>query len=134
MRRLVFAAAVLAAWACLAAESTHATPLSFSFVDPVGDHSGIVDLVGMEFSYDDTTRDYQILLTADDANPFYGDFRINVNLFNPDTGVASGFPALFQDVVNDFSLTAPTTSLTLTGSHPALAAWEIGDRVHCHIQ
>ena len=52
-----------------------------SWTDPVGDNTGMVDLVGMDFTFD-ATGDYTIDLSADEANPFVGDFRININLFN----------------------------------------------------
>ena len=63
---------------------TQADILSFSFTDPVGDHSGVVDLVSVTVTFDNTTGDYEVLLTADAANPFNGNFRINLNLFNPE--------------------------------------------------
>jgi hypothetical protein len=35
---------------------------------------------------DNSTGHYTILLKTTDTNPFIGDFRININLLNPDTG------------------------------------------------
>lgn len=101
----------------------------FSFDDPVGDNTGPVDVVNMTLSFDKATGNYTIILTADSANPFRGDFRVNINLFNPDTGTTDPNPSFFQDVVNDFSLTTPTDTLTLTGRNPRLQAWNAGDRV-----
>jgi hypothetical protein len=106
-----------------------ALPLSFSFTDPVGDQTGTVDLVSMTVSFESTSGDYEIHLVADAANPFMGNFRINVNLFNPDTGTTACDPALFQDNMNDFVIETPTTEITLTGTDPRLTAWEAGDRV-----
>lgn len=116
-------------------------PLSFGFDDPVEDHlqlvpvrqlnppAGVVDVTGMFFGFDAMTGDYEITLTASADDPFRGPFRINVNLFNPDTGSTAQDPAFFQDLLNDFNLTAPSTSIVLTGSNPRLKAWEAGDRV-----
>lgn len=114
--------------------------LSFSFADPVGDHlqltpvrqlnppAGVIDAVGLHFTFDNTTGDYEIILTASAANPFAGGFRIVVVLFNPDTGTTAQNPAFFS-ALNDFFLTTPTTAITLTGSDPKLLTWEAGDRV-----
>jgi len=87
-----------------------------SFTDPVGDHTGNVDVIGMDFTFD-TTGSYTIDLTADNANPFVGDFRININLFNVT------LDEFFQDTFNDFSLAAAQTSLSLSGSDSLIADW-----------
>ena len=87
-----------------------------SWTDPVGDQTGIVDLVGMDFTFD-ATGDYTIDLIADEANPFVGDFRININLFNVT------LDELFQDTFNDYSLAVSQTSLTLTGNNLVLSDW-----------
>lgn len=114
--------------------------LKFSFADPLADHlqftptrqlnppAGVIDLVGLDFTFNATTGDYQILLTASGVNPFVGGFRINVHLFNPDVGTTAQDPAFFVDSLEGF-LTTPTTTLTLTGTNPRLLAWEVGDRV-----
>lgn len=104
--------------------------LSFTFVDPVGDHTGEIDVVSMEFRFDNTTGDYEIVLTANPAFPFTGYFRININLFNPDTGFGTQrFPSVFNDVANDFNQSYSTTTITLSGTNPCLVYWEAGDRV-----
>ena len=104
--------------------------LVFTFVDPVGDHTGEIDVVSMAFLFNNATGEYAIVLRADPAAPFHGTFRININLFNPDTGFGTQrFPSVFSDVVNDFDLDHPTTKITLYGTHPCLVYWEAGDRV-----
>ena len=45
----------------------------------MGDHTGIVDAVRMEFQFDSLSGEYEITLFADPLNPFVGNFRINVN-------------------------------------------------------
>lgn len=90
---------------------------TISFVDPVGDHTGNVDVVGMDFTFDTTTGGYTIDLTADNANPFVGDFRININLFNVT------LDEFFQSTFNDFNLAAPQTSFSLSGADLNITDW-----------
>src|SRR5437879_10945655 len=63
--------------------------LGLSYTDPVGDQSGPVDVTGMLMTWDASTGAYTIMLTADAAHAFTGQFRIDVNLYerNPPTGV-----------------------------------------------
>jgi len=104
--------------------------LTFTFVDPVGDHTGEIDVVSMEFWFSNTTGEYEIVLRANPAFPFSGYFRININLFNPDTGFGTQhYPSVFNDVANDFNLDYTTTTITLSGTNPCLVYWEAGDRV-----
>jgi predicted outer membrane repeat protein/parallel beta-helix repeat protein len=108
---------------------THAETLSFHFDDPVGDSTGIVDVVSMDFTFNDATGAYTILLTADAAKPFFGNFRINVNLFNPDTGTTAENPSYFRDVGNDYDLSTPVATIELTGTNTRLIQWKEGHRV-----
>lgn len=117
-----------------------ASRLSFSFADPVGDHlqltpvrqfnppAGIIDVVGLDFMFDNLTGDYEIILTASAATPFVGGFKTAITLFNPDTGATTQDPSFFW-VLNEFFLTTPTPVVTLTGTNSRLLAWEAGDRV-----
>ena len=109
--------------------TAYAEHLAFTFSDPAGDHAGSVDIVNMVFDFENQTGDYLILLTADAANPFSGDFRININLFNPGVGTTACDPAFFQDTVNDFVNYPNSVSLTLTGSNLRLLEWNSGDQV-----
>lgn len=88
-----------------------------SWTDPAGDQSGGIDIIGMDFNFT-SSGDYTIDLFADEANPFVGDFRININLFNVSLN------ELFCDSLNDFSLTAEQTSVTLTGNSFVIADWQ----------
>jgi hypothetical protein len=110
--------------------------LFFSFDDPVGDqypdsssNPFDVDVTKMDFTFDDSTGYYEIVFTADDANPFQGDFRINVNLFNLDTGTTAQNPSFFQDTFNNYDLSTAVSTKTLTGTNTRLLEWDIGDRV-----
>lgn len=107
-----------------------ATICSFTFNDPMGDQGqSSADVTRLDMSFDNEDGSYVIVITADANNPFHDDFRINVNLFNPDTGSANQDPSFFVDSVNDFLLAAPVTEMILAGTNPRLRAWHIGDRV-----
>ena len=119
----------------VAAGNGKAVMLEFSFTNPVGDEDLIygspvvpIDVVGLDFSFDNTTGDYTIRLLADLANPFDGHFRVNVNLYNPDAGVTI-VPGDFSSTLNDISVSSPTTLVTLTGTNTNLLMWQEGDRV-----
>jgi len=106
-----------------------AAPVLVSVTDPVGDNTGPIDAIGMDFEFHNETGNYTILLTATDAEPFAGDFRINIELFNLDVGTTADDPSLFQDIINDFSLSVSSTSLLLSGTNSRLLSWDIGDRI-----
>ena len=105
--------------------------LYFSFDDPIGDQAGgyNIDVTRMDFSFDNDTGEYNILLTADAANPFQGDFRININLLNPDTGTTAKNPSFFEHNVDDYYSVSPVSTFTLSGTNSYLLSWEVGDRV-----
>lgn len=111
------------------ATATNASTFYFYFTDPMGDHAGRIDVVGMNFSFDTTTGAYTIVLTAHPDHPFVGEFRINVNLFNPDTGATTQYPSYFRDTMNEYELSSPVSELRLTGTHESLTQWKEGDRV-----
>lgn len=118
------------AWIALAGVGTaDAAQLTFAFADAAGDGHVSGDLQGMRFHFDDTTGDYSIELRAHPAQPFLGDFRVNVNLFDPDVGTIDVNPAFFQDTNNEFNLAAPSTKILLTGTNSRLLSWNAGDRV-----
>ena len=112
-------------------QNTRANMLFFSFDDPVGDQydSFYIDVVKMDFAFDDITGAYEIVFTADASNLFQDEFRINVNLFNPDTGTTANNPSFFQDAGNDYNLSTDVPTITLTGTNSHLTSWDIGDRV-----
>ena len=120
----------------LTMDVSHAAQLRFSFSDSAGDAflfpgktGSATDVVGLLFTFDNSTGAYTITMTATTANPFIGDVIINVNLFNPDTGTTEDAPSYFRDQLNRFSLSTPTTAITLTGANPTLRSWKTGDRV-----
>jgi hypothetical protein len=115
-----------------------AQALTVSFTDPVGDQTGTIDVIGMVMTFSKTGH-YKIELTASADHPFLGEFRVNINLYNPTVppkarflSVACKNCAVFDPAVNhsDFNLTVPTTTLTLmTGKSKVLKTWDKGDQV-----
>ena len=103
--------------------SARADQLYFTFTDPVGDNTGPIDVTQMSMTFDNVTGAYEIVLRANASAPFVGQFRINVNLWNP-----TGF-SLFQDTLNDFNLSTGITVIILTGTNLNLLAWHAGDVV-----
>jgi len=116
-------------------KSTRAEILWFSFDDPIGDGYPLfgpqtqIDLTGMKFTYDNTTGEFETIYTADPGKPFIGEFRLNTNLFNPDTGTTNENPSFFSDTMNDFNLSTSTTTIVLTGTNSRLLSWDLGDFV-----
>ena len=117
---------LLAILAFTLSDAAQAARLIFSYTDPVGDHTGIVDVTNMTVVFDNATGDYEIFFKADAANPFVNQFRVNVNLYNPDTTPSN---SRFQDAVNDYNLAVAATQLTLTGTNLNLLNWNAGQRV-----
>jgi hypothetical protein len=106
-----------------------AAPMLVSVTDPEGDNTGPVDVIGMDFEFDNETGNYRILLTTSSAEPFMGDFRIDIELFNLDVGTTANDPSFFQDTINDFRLLVPSTALILSGTNSRLLSWGAGDRI-----
>jgi hypothetical protein len=115
-----------------------AQALTVSYADPVGDQTGTVDVIGMVMTFSKTGH-YRIDLTASADHPFVGEFRVNVNLYNPEVSAKTRFfsfacknCAVFDPAVNhsDFNITVPTTTLTLMkGKSKVLKTWDKGDQV-----
>ena len=109
-----------------------------SFTDPVADQTGTVDVIGMVMTFSKTGH-YRIDLTSSADHPFVGQFRVNVNLYNPEVSSKARFFSfackscqVFDPAINhsDFNLTVPTTTLTLkTGKSKILKSWDKGDQV-----
>lgn len=106
-----------------------AVPISYTFNDPIGDNATTIDLTGMDFGFENSTGDYTITMYSSSANPFSGQFRLNVNIFNPDTGTTAPNPAFFTDDFNDFDLATPVTEIVLTGTNSYLMSWSLGDNI-----
>ena len=95
-----------------------------TYTDPVGDHTGIVDVTGMDFDFDTATGNYVFDIQSHSANPFTGDFRININLFNVTRN------EFMQDAFNDFNLGVTTQAVvSLTGNNSILMNWSATDNV-----
>jgi hypothetical protein len=106
--------------------------LFFKMEDPEGDNTGQIDLVRVKFIFSNTTGDYTMIWKATNENPFIGNFRVNLNLFNADTGTTAQNPSWFIDWRQSatwFNLTKRTKMVMVKGNNPRLLAWEAGDRV-----
>lgn len=135
--RTVATLAILSVVAISTPQAGPAPPLTFSIVDPVADQRGTIDVTGMKITWTPNGK-YAIELTADPANPFTGQFRININVYNPSSTSSA---KVFRHVCSqcqkfgnmnksDFDLgSATTTTLTLSGGDPELKLWKAGDQV-----
>jgi hypothetical protein len=111
---------------------------TLTFTDPVADQTGTVDVIGMVMTFSKTGH-YRIDLTASADHPFVGEFRVNVNLYNPEVSTKTRFfsfacknCAVFDPAINhsDFNISVPTTTLTLMkGKSKILKTWDKGDQV-----
>lgn len=113
----------------LASHPAWAASLKIAVDDPVGDSSAPIDITRMEMTFDDATGDYAIVLIATPEDPFKGEFTININLFNPDTGTTAPDPSTFNDTLNTFYYDVPATVVELRGQNSRLRAWKASDRV-----
>jgi hypothetical protein len=138
LRRSVLQIAILVGIFSFTVAST-AQARTISYIDPVGDQKGTIDVIGMVMTFTKTGH-YQIVLTASADHPFVGEFRVNINLYNPDVpkSAARFFSAVckncavFDPAINhsDFNLAASTTTLTLAkGKSKVLKSWDAGDHV-----
>ena len=110
-------------------KASHAEMLRVSFSDPVCDHAGQIDIVGFEFTFNNTTGDYRVRFRADSGDPFAGLFEMDVSLFNPDAGSSTADTSFFQaSAVRAANMEFPITS-GFSGNSPVLLSWNLGDRV-----
>ena len=91
--------------------------------------SGVTDLAGLKCVFNKSTGDYEVTVSASSANPFEGWVRVNIHLFNADTGTTAQNPSFFASELNDRFVASPTTIVTLSGRDQRLTAWKLGDRV-----
>ncbi len=116
--------------------TARAQQIEYVFTDPVGDQTGPVDVTGL-FVIFDLQGNYTIYITADPAHPFFGKFRVNVNLYNPD--VAPEFSAFSHACTaiscgpdfggtTDYDIKTSRTTLRITGHDKALQHWPAGTR------
>jgi hypothetical protein len=116
-----------------------AQSLTFSIADPAGDQKGTIDVTGMTMTWTPSNGKWDIVLTADPAHPFTGQFRVNIHVYNPNS-TSSG--KVFQYVCSqcqkfgnmnksDIDLgSATTTTLTLSGNgNQEIKLWMAGDPV-----
>jgi hypothetical protein len=69
------------------------------------------------------TAEYVIELGATEARPFIGDFRININLFNPDRGSSLDDGGFFQDSGDEMARAMIGIHPAVTRLRPPLKDW-----------
>ncbi|MCB1925153.1 MAG: VPLPA-CTERM sorting domain-containing protein [Gammaproteobacteria bacterium] len=88
--------------------AAHATVVTFSASDAIGDHvPSSIDLTGFRVSFDNQSGRLETTLDADTANPFFG--RFAVGLLLPTFGPGTTEPY----VEFEFDLSQPVSSLVL---------------------
>ena len=111
-------------------ESTSASRTRYvvEFTDATGEDVAI-DLERITLTFDKSTGDYTIRVTATTAKPFTGFFRVSVNLYNPTGNPGGGREAFFEDNLRDITLTAPSTTVEFGGNDSKLTSWTEGQQV-----
>ncbi|MDM4764747.1 hypothetical protein [Pelomonas sp. SE-A7] len=114
----------------LAAPVASAGPLQVQWTDPAGDTSSVGDLRKVQLNFDGVTGAWTAHWWADAANPFTGNVRFNLNLFdmalgNLGTAVA---PQLSLSAMHDFGA-GSALEYSYGGTAAYLANWHLGDPV-----
>lgn len=109
----------------------HAQEYRLHFSDPIGDHvSGFFDIIGMDFTFDPRTGDYDGRFYASETAPFSrssGAFWFNLALANRQRQ-GPGYPGGRMHTVAPGTLLSDTV-LVFRGVDPELIRWLPGDVV-----
>lgn len=102
------------------------------FTDPVGEASTVLDITGMDFSFNPVTGDFRARFFSSDtiSFPTSGNlFRIHLNLLNLDRqATGTGFELL--SIIQDPRMVRYTPDyIDLSGVSSILTSWQIGDRI-----
>lgn len=121
--------ALVACVAFLAAQGAIAADMSIVWTDSVGDASPVGDVFSAQLTFD-ASGAWTATWQSSAANPFTGNARFNLNLFDTALGDvnAATAPQVSLDAIHDFG-TATATNFSYSGSTPFLAAWHVGDVV-----
>ena len=130
---IFFAAAILVSFS-LSFQQAYADTLSFDFTDPQGDVTNAPDILTVSVEFDNITGDYTVIVTADPANPFVGNFVFNLNLWNPDVDpvlIAPPPPEGFASAIlsKTFNNHPSDTILIYSDTNSRLTSWGAGDQV-----
>ena len=126
-RRLAIGLSLVAGLAiCVPAQAQF---LSISFEDPVGDQLGNTDLIGLSFTFNRETGEYEVVLIADGNMGFGDQFVVGVNLFNPDLGTRRRGRSYFHDEADIRNQGCFSTRFILRGFDDRLKEWSEGDRI-----
>ena len=115
-------------------QEAFADNLSFDFTDPQGDVTNAPDILTVSVEFDNITGDYTVIVTADPANPFVGNFVFNLNLWNPDVDpvlIAPPPPEGFASAIlsKTFNNHPSDTILIYSDTNLRLTSWGAGDQV-----
>jgi len=128
---IFFAAALLVSFS-LSFQQAYADTLSFDFTDPQGDVTNAPDILTVSVEFDNITGDYTVIVTADPANPFVGNFIFNLNLWNPDVDPVLIFvppPEVSAILSKTFNNHPSDTILIYSDTNSRLTSWGAGDQV-----
>lgn len=121
----------LASFAALAlgAQLAAAGPLTLQWTDPAGDGSPVGDVVGVQLQWD-ASGAWTASWTASAAQPFTGNARFNLNLFDTALGnlATATAPQLSLDALHDFG-SGTALSFSYGGQSAYLSNWQVGDSV-----
>lgn len=128
-KQLIMAAAVGAVGM---AATLQAEEFTLHFSDPAGEASTVLDISGMDFSFNPVTGDYRARISSSDAIPFPSSgnlFRIYLNLVNLDRQESSAGFELLSIVQDRRTVSFSPDYIYLTGVSSILMSWQAGDRI-----
>ncbi len=102
------------------------------FIDPVGEASTVLDITGMDFSFNPSTGDYRARIFSSDTIPFPTSgnlFRIHLNLLNLNRQEAGAGFELFSLIQDRHTTQYTPAYIDLLGANPILTLWQTGDRI-----
>jgi hypothetical protein len=115
--------------AFLAAQGAMAADMSITWTDAAGDAGPVGDVVSAQLTFDSTGA-WTATWQASAANPFTGNARFNLNLFDTALGNVNtaAAPQVSLDALHDFG-TGTATFFSYSGTTPFLGMWHVGDVV-----
>ncbi len=112
--------------------TVQAEEFTLHFSDPVGDASPILDVSGMDFSFDPATGSYIARFFSAPATPFSFDRfppRIFLNLLNLDRKEAGAGFELLSVIQDSRTVSLSPAYIDFFGVSSILTSWQPGDRV-----
>jgi hypothetical protein len=126
---MISARFLLAATLLAGLPAAHAAPsFSVRWNDPIGDGSAVGDVASVQLDFDAQGSWTATWMAG--AQPFSGNARFNLNLFDEALGnlASAHAPQLSLDLVHDFGA-GSTTEFSYSGQSAYLENWQAGDLV-----